>query len=440
MQPQQPETECRRRIWDELQTRDNRIRTCLVLLTVIGVPAFMIWWQVTASPLRDAWSEEDGGEVKNDNIKAVADIISSSKENSDGFDVASDVDGVSNSMSSTSPSRPKMIWLMSFPNSGTSYTMRLTASASQRAIASNYGPEFTNDKHPVNYPLYPPSVENEDKEEASGPFWRGSPDDENYRPLPDKLIITKTHCGGRCVRCSPEKYVLTLPQFLRACTQGEGCFAEGNNGTRCENRETHYPPPPNNPHLAKMIHLVRNPFDNIVSRYHLARKLWQARLKDKPHELQKWLDLHPNNATGFVRWCDEMDTTYGSPFAARKTDIGNNDYHHQMVSAVDLTCQGEWFRYIQWHTLALDTLELSSDLPSLTIYYEDYSGDWNATVEKILDFLEVPRPLENQTAVREFISRPPYDEYYTHDHRKQARNLVKKLSSDKLWKLLRRYF
>ena len=285
--------------------------------------------------------------------------------------------------------------------------------------------------------------------EVVGPFWRGSEDDANYKPLPEKFIITKTHCGGRCVRCSPHKYMLTLSQFVRACTQGEGCFADTNSThnfsstttTHCENRETHYPPPPHNPHLAKMIHLIRNPFDNIVSRYHLARKQWQKRLEDKPHELKKWVDQHPNNATGFVRWCDELDVMYGSPFAAKRDDLNDkNDYHHQMESSVELTCQGEWFRYLQWHTLALDTLALSNDIPSLTIYYEDYGNDWNATVETILDFLEVPRPLENVTAVRQFISRPPYDEYYSPEHRKQARTLVKKLSSDKLWKLIRRYF
>ena len=189
-------------MWVELQTRDHRIRTCLVLLTVFGIPAFMIWWQVAAMPLRrDAWTEGDESEkiqvnhnaVKN-HIK-VADIIHKDNNN-DGFDVASDVvgggEGASEEGSGTISSsafsvRPKMVWLMSFPNSGTSYTMRLVGSASQRAIATNYGPEFTSNEIPVNFPLYLPSPSKETQEEVAGPFWRGSEDDANYKPLPKKI-------------------------------------------------------------------------------------------------------------------------------------------------------------------------------------------------------------------------------------------------------------
>ena len=439
---QQQPAQSRRRIWLELQTRDARIRTCVILLTVLGVPAFMIWWQVTAMPLREAGSalilEEEDMEVAE-----ITKVHEGEEDSSAGLEVASDVaPSTMNTDHTKTQSRPQMVWLMSFPNSGTSYTMRMVRSASNRAIATNYGPEVSSAKHPVSIPLYPPL--DSEKEVVTGPFWRGSKDDKLYRPLPDRYVITKTHCGGRCVRCTPSRYVLTLPQFLRACTQGEGCFPsentkETNNNTttspiHCEYQDTHYPPPPHNPHLGKLIHLIRNPFDNIVSRYHLSRKQWLQRLEDTPDELQEWLQRHPNNATGFHRWCEELDADYGSPFAAKNS---HNNSHHQVVST-ELFCQGEWFRYLQWHTLALDTLELSN-LPSLTIYYEDYNDNWNATVEQILDFVEVPRPLEDEAAVREFVSRPPYD-YYTHQQRKQARSLVKQTVSDKVWQLLKRYF
>ena len=38
---------------------------------------------------------------------------------------------------------PKIAWLMSFPNSGTSYTMTLVGRASNRSFATNYASEVT---------------------------------------------------------------------------------------------------------------------------------------------------------------------------------------------------------------------------------------------------------------------------------------------------------
>lgn len=90
----------------------------------------------------------------------------------------------SSSSSTTNQKRPKMVWLMSYPNSGTSYTMRLVARLSQRAIASNYGREMTNPPTP-NTPLYPG--------QWNGPFYRPQP----KRPLPEDYILVKTHCGGK---------------------------------------------------------------------------------------------------------------------------------------------------------------------------------------------------------------------------------------------------
>ena len=80
-------------------------------------------------------------------------------------------------------SRPGIVWLMSYPNSGTSYTMTAVAKATNRATASNYGREVT-DPPETNVPLYPGQWD--------GPFYRPDPE----RPLPEDYIMVKTHCGG----------------------------------------------------------------------------------------------------------------------------------------------------------------------------------------------------------------------------------------------------
>ena len=285
---------------------------------------------------------------------------------------------------------------------------------------------------------------------STGPFWRGPEEDKE---LPDKYILTKTHCGGRCVRCSPSKYVLSVSQFLRDCTEGRGYLPTANNNDKKDNSttrnrnkaankksyewiDTHYPPPPRNPHIGKLIHLIRNPFDNIVSRFHLARKLWKQRLQDDPDALEEWLGQHNNTADGFAAWCNELDETYGSPLDQKrnpkleKVDLPSLDH---------LSCLGEWFKYVQWHALALGVQQQSKpQVPSLTIYYEDYARDWNGTSQTILDFLELPRDPKSEEWG--FVARPSYDDYFTKEQRREAKALVKKLASDDVWELLKRYF
>jgi hypothetical protein len=85
-------------------------------------------------------------------------------------------------------SRPKMVWLMSYPNSGTSYTMTMVARASNRSIATNYGREVTVPPT-LNTPLYPGQDWS-----YQGPYYNSNP----RRPLPDDYILVKTHCGGKC--------------------------------------------------------------------------------------------------------------------------------------------------------------------------------------------------------------------------------------------------
>jgi hypothetical protein len=74
---------------------------------------------------------------------------------------------------------PQVAWIMSFGGSGTSYTIVNTEAMTLRSTASNYGQEFRPHSVPIraNY--------------TNGPFVR-SP----RIGLPDRYVLTKTHCGG----------------------------------------------------------------------------------------------------------------------------------------------------------------------------------------------------------------------------------------------------
>ena len=178
---------------------------------------------------------------------------------------------------------PKVVWLMSYPNSGTSFTMHLVSKGGNRSVATNYGME---DKvSATNIPLYPSS--------PNGPYIIHS-----HKSLPTEYILTKTHCGGRCVDCSPQGYIENQTSFLKRCAQG---FRKNES---FEDKEdiTWY-----NPHLAqKAIHIVRNPFDNLVSNFHLEWKKKMKRMKSDTNSIM----MYSNATKAFRDWCSDIDLKY----------------------------------------------------------------------------------------------------------------------------------
>ena len=92
--------------------------------------------------------------------------------------------------------------------------------------------------------------------------------------------------AGRCVSCGPEEYLLNETDFLDECRRGSGLFPEegrrkmedlhdldGSSYTSDGFEIVHY----ETDLVKKAIHLIRNPFHNIVSRFHLERKHFEKR-------------------------------------------------------------------------------------------------------------------------------------------------------------------
>jgi hypothetical protein len=91
-----------------------------------------------------------------------------------------------------------VVWLMSFPNSGTSYTIDAVRELTITTTATNYGLEGAM-KDQESTPAFP------DMEEAkNGPFLHVTPGREINIP---KLLLTKTHCGGYCSSCMAPQMV-----------------------------------------------------------------------------------------------------------------------------------------------------------------------------------------------------------------------------------------
>ena len=126
-------------------------------------------------------------------ILAISTMILAHRCNDNHRDHADHVRPMVVDSSSSSSSLPDIAWLMSFPNSGTSYTMRLVQAVSNTTAATNYAEECKQDNSGHVATLYG---------SQSGPYLRQQVHDGGMS-LPKKYILTKTHCGGRCVHCIP---------------------------------------------------------------------------------------------------------------------------------------------------------------------------------------------------------------------------------------------
>ena len=209
---------------------------------------------------------------------------------------------------------PRMAWLMSYPNSGTSYTMQLIRVGGNRSVATNYGLEVAEKRsEKENVPLYSDS--------PNGPYILN-----RNANLPERYILTKTHCGGRCVDCGPEDYMEDEQSFLKRCAQGNR-----KDPTKFYEKEiVQYDPML----TQRAIHLIRNPFNNLVSNFHLERK------NKRKRNHYDWLLRYPNNSTGFRDWCFDLDTKY----LKREDQVLPMDVV-EAFRREDVPCHAHFYRY-----------------------------------------------------------------------------------------------
>lgn len=204
--------------------------------------------------------------------------------------------------------------------------------------------------------------------------------------------------------------------------------------------------------IKRVVHLIRNPFDNTVARLHLRERRWAR------HPNPKYFNrIHTFNATldGFRAYCQWMAQRevglveiLHQRYSNITTTINNNDNATSTASLwldrlEDLPCFADFVRYTWWHTHAMNMMEklnLSQHHGQnvQTLFYEDYASDWNRTVQSLLNFLDL-QPASGAQAPS-FVLGKHYVEYYTKDEIQIARSVVSALSSAASWALLRQYF
>jgi hypothetical protein len=308
--------------------------------------------------------------------------------------------------SPTHASSLQIVWLMSFPNSGTSYTSRLVRDATQSFTASNYADETPEGLQGIFVPVF--------ANETRGPFWIIPAASRDEYTKPSSLVLTKTHCGIRCSLCSPNEYAETTYSFRRRCLVTKWIEVDTNGQTHPG--YSTYP----QEHVTKAVHLIRNPFDNVVSRFHLER-----------NEPNRTAQAYAPNRHGFLRYCLSIDYKY------TKQEI---EYMHFQENKLlqDLwrvPCHADFVKYVEWHNLAFVTTS-DLNLTTYVLHYDWYRTRYDAVLQELLSFLEL-----TQTA------RPPlfqvgkvYDDYYSREERLIVKRAFSFMASRQTWQQVQGYF
>jgi hypothetical protein len=366
--------------------------TIIALISIINIVALVLWFQVFVS------------KIVKDREQLV--YFPSSLSSSTTTLVTSNLTG-SVKRGSDPPTLPKVVWLMSFPNSGNSFTTQMVRMHTNHFTATNYGEEHIGEESNTSVPIH------HDPLYANGPYLSESI--TKARNI-GHFVLTKTHCGGRCSRCGPETYMETLESFKTAClTARRGTSWNG----VISFEKVQY----SESLVDGAIHIMRDPFDNVVSRFHLIQKV-NKKLGDIKFE-----KTFPNNLKGFRKWCNYMDKQY-------------LDSEAKMLDAPIFTmfqsipCHSDFYRYVQWHNLAFQVTEVM-DIPSIVVYYEDYEHDFDSVKDRILSFIDLKdEGYRNVT----FSSGKTYHNYFTENERGAVRRLFHHLASKQTNESIARYF
>jgi hypothetical protein len=283
---------------------------------------------------------------------------------------------------------PGIVHLMSFPNSGTTYTLHSIQQATRECTASHVAGNLSFEPGEIA-----PNSDNR------GPYYQC----ELKSWLPDKYVLSKTHC-----RVFPKRHDTYKIATIDATTPEnfqEGCHVSGR-----ANYDLNL--------VKKNVHLIRNPFDNVVARFHSCFK---------KEYIEEFTGLYEKTYEGFNEYCAWHNEKYSS----ENTSDFLLPEHEEL--ALKVPCVGEFYRYIAWHNLANIMIE-KMGVPSVTIHYEDYNENFEETISGLVSFLET-----------EQISEPlpffwhDYPDYFDDDARDAAVILMKSWASDETWDLIRRY-
>eukprot|EP00957_Ditylum_brightwellii_P076223 5794491-Ditylum_brightwellii.AAC.1 len=175
-------------------------------------------------------------------------------------------------------------------------------------------------------------------------------------------------------------------------------------------------------HVRKLVHVIRNPFDNVVSRF--------RNRYNHMNEGEKL--LYPMNPSGFRKFCHDYVDHHD--LKEQEFDSPINKIIWSSIESVP--CHTDFLRYIIWHNHAFEVAR-DAGLPTMEIQYEQYGHHWNKTVTDLLEFLEQPI-LANLS--RPFRKIEGYGFYFENKEMAQIKLVFERLASGHTWSSIAHYF
>ncbi len=179
--------------------------------------------------------------------------------------------------------------------------------------------------------------------------------------------------------------------------------------------------------IARAVHLIRNPIDNVVSRYHLFLKL-----KSKSEELNSTASRHyTNDVDGFLRWCQERDEKY---LPEEKELFGTEAF--DLLKKIP--CHADFYRLAMWHNHAFDVIE-EMKVPSLILHYEDYASNFEQTKDQLFRFLHIEEASGGKRRIK-FVGGKSYSSYYSLSQRETIFQALELLCNKKSFNEIGYYY
>jgi len=137
---------------------------------------------------------------------------------------------------------------------------------------------------------------------------------------------------------------------------------------------------------------------------------------------------YPNSREGFRHFCDDLGRIAGK--VQKQAHMFFDD-----VLDLDIPCQADFYRYIQWHNMAF-TSTWDLGIPTLVVHYESYTTNLNETKDALLEFLEQDEVADAPP----FVTGKTYRDYYTADEIHTVSKMTETLALRETWQHTKHYF
>lgn len=296
----------------------------------------------------------------------------------------------------------KIVWLFSYPESGTTYVMHVIHVVSQRSTASNYGTVLIDRRGNIVEP-----------EADSSPVFSNylGPSYSNFMPSPDKYVLTRTHSYGTCHNCPPWKYLGPAAYLKHMKSNTYGSVIVGGQPKIMKYDISL---------VEKMLILVRDPIDNVAARF------MQKVQKEIDDGNAGYATLYPINRLGFKQYCEDMNN---SPFRNLEQNWYETGGFWEEASIIP--CGSEFVKIFTFYNHArLVGLQYNLEMKTVTI--KDFAVDLENTLNDVFNYLELPRvnaPPENLLKNGEGL----FAHFYTPEQLTNIALLAKKMTVPTVW-------